>query len=165
MSPSRPRFTAGRQSIRSETWKANGFALTLKGKQSHLKSSELCRFSWKSSESPPRSAAERSTAPPCQNPLNDYVIKRVVTNYHLLGTSGSPLALVMNPKTFETFRSRSRSHSQVLRRIERSRVAMRRRLRGWQSAQSPCMPRTSLWSLFLSPLLPMSPAGVHNPDT
>jgi TRAP-type C4-dicarboxylate transport system substrate-binding protein len=36
-----------------------------------------------------------------KTPLNDYGIKRVVTNHYLLGTSGSPLALVMNRKTFE----------------------------------------------------------------
>jgi TRAP-type C4-dicarboxylate transport system substrate-binding protein len=36
-----------------------------------------------------------------KTPLNDYGIKRVVTNHFLLGTSGSPLALVMNRKTFE----------------------------------------------------------------
>jgi TRAP-type C4-dicarboxylate transport system substrate-binding protein len=35
-----------------------------------------------------------------KTPLNDYGIKRVVTNHYLLGTSGSPLALVMNRKTF-----------------------------------------------------------------
>src|ERR1700694_3116804 len=37
-----------------------------------------------------------------KTPLNDYGIKRVVTNHYLLSTSGSPLALVMNRKTFET---------------------------------------------------------------
>ncbi|MBR1272821.1 TRAP transporter substrate-binding protein DctP [Bradyrhizobium sp. AUGA SZCCT0222] len=36
-----------------------------------------------------------------QTPLSDYGIKRVVTNHYLLGTSGSPLALIMNRKTFE----------------------------------------------------------------
>jgi TRAP-type C4-dicarboxylate transport system substrate-binding protein len=36
-----------------------------------------------------------------RTPLNDYGIKRVATNHYLLGTSGSPLALVMNRKTFE----------------------------------------------------------------
>jgi TRAP-type C4-dicarboxylate transport system substrate-binding protein len=36
-----------------------------------------------------------------RTPLNDYGIKRVVTNHYFLGTSGSPLALVMNRKTFE----------------------------------------------------------------
>jgi TRAP-type C4-dicarboxylate transport system substrate-binding protein len=36
-----------------------------------------------------------------KTPLNDYGIKRVVTNHYLLGTSGSPLALVMSRKTFE----------------------------------------------------------------
>jgi TRAP-type C4-dicarboxylate transport system substrate-binding protein len=36
-----------------------------------------------------------------KTPLNDYGIKRVVTNHYLLDTSGSPLALVMNRKTFE----------------------------------------------------------------
>ncbi len=35
---------------------------------------------------------------PEKKPLNDYGIKRVATNHHLLGTSGSPLALVMNGK-------------------------------------------------------------------
>jgi TRAP-type C4-dicarboxylate transport system substrate-binding protein len=37
-----------------------------------------------------------------KTPLSDYGIKRVVTNHYLLGTSGSPLALIMNRKTFET---------------------------------------------------------------
>jgi TRAP-type C4-dicarboxylate transport system substrate-binding protein len=37
-----------------------------------------------------------------KTPLSDYGIKRVVTNHYLLGTSGSPLALVMNRKAFET---------------------------------------------------------------
>jgi TRAP-type C4-dicarboxylate transport system substrate-binding protein len=36
-----------------------------------------------------------------KTPLNDYGIKRVATNHYLLGTSGSPLALVMNGKRFE----------------------------------------------------------------
>jgi TRAP-type C4-dicarboxylate transport system substrate-binding protein len=36
-----------------------------------------------------------------KTPLNDYGIKRVVTNHYLLGTSGSPLALVMSRKTFD----------------------------------------------------------------
>jgi TRAP-type C4-dicarboxylate transport system substrate-binding protein len=36
-----------------------------------------------------------------KTPLNDYGIKQVVTNHYLLGTSGSPLALVMSRKTFE----------------------------------------------------------------
>jgi TRAP-type C4-dicarboxylate transport system substrate-binding protein len=36
-----------------------------------------------------------------KTPLNDYGIKRVATNHYLLGTSGSPLALVMNRRTFE----------------------------------------------------------------
>lgn len=31
-----------------------------------------------------------------KTPLNDYGIKRIVTNHYLLGTSGSPLVLVMN---------------------------------------------------------------------
>jgi TRAP-type C4-dicarboxylate transport system substrate-binding protein len=36
-----------------------------------------------------------------KTPLSDYGIKRVVTNHYFLGTSGSPLALVMNRKAFE----------------------------------------------------------------
>jgi TRAP-type C4-dicarboxylate transport system substrate-binding protein len=36
-----------------------------------------------------------------KTPLSDYGIKRVVTNHYLLGTSGSPLALVMNRRAFE----------------------------------------------------------------
>jgi TRAP-type C4-dicarboxylate transport system substrate-binding protein len=36
-----------------------------------------------------------------KTPLNDYGIKRVVTNHYLLGTSGSPLALVMSRKAFD----------------------------------------------------------------
>jgi TRAP-type C4-dicarboxylate transport system substrate-binding protein len=36
-----------------------------------------------------------------RTPLGDYGIKRVVTNHFFLTTSGSPLALVMNRKTFE----------------------------------------------------------------
>jgi TRAP-type C4-dicarboxylate transport system substrate-binding protein len=36
-----------------------------------------------------------------KTPLSDYGIQRAVTNHYLLGTSGSPLALVMNGKTFE----------------------------------------------------------------
>jgi TRAP-type C4-dicarboxylate transport system substrate-binding protein len=36
-----------------------------------------------------------------KTPLNDYGIKRVATNHYLLGTSGSPLALVMNRRAFE----------------------------------------------------------------
>jgi TRAP-type C4-dicarboxylate transport system substrate-binding protein len=36
-----------------------------------------------------------------KTPLNDYGIKRVVTNHYLLATSGSPLALVMNRRIFE----------------------------------------------------------------
>jgi TRAP-type C4-dicarboxylate transport system substrate-binding protein len=36
-----------------------------------------------------------------RTPLNDFGIKRVATNHYLLRTSGSPLALVMNRKTFE----------------------------------------------------------------
>jgi TRAP-type C4-dicarboxylate transport system substrate-binding protein len=36
-----------------------------------------------------------------KTPLNDYGIKRVVTNHYMLGTSGSPLALVMNRRAFE----------------------------------------------------------------
>jgi TRAP-type C4-dicarboxylate transport system substrate-binding protein len=36
-----------------------------------------------------------------KTPLNDYGIKRVVTNHYLLGTSGSPLALVMSRKVFD----------------------------------------------------------------
>jgi TRAP-type C4-dicarboxylate transport system substrate-binding protein len=36
-----------------------------------------------------------------KTPLNDYGIKRVATNHYLLGTSGSPLALLMNGKRFE----------------------------------------------------------------
>ena len=40
-----------------------------------------------------------SAAP--KTPLNDYGIKRVVTNHYLLATSGSPLALVMNRRIFE----------------------------------------------------------------
>jgi TRAP-type C4-dicarboxylate transport system substrate-binding protein len=36
-----------------------------------------------------------------KTPLNDYGIKRVVTNHYLLGTSSSPLALVMSRKAFE----------------------------------------------------------------
>jgi TRAP-type C4-dicarboxylate transport system substrate-binding protein len=35
-------------------------------------------------------------------PLSDYGIKRVATHHYLLGTSGSPLALVMNRKSFES---------------------------------------------------------------
>jgi TRAP-type C4-dicarboxylate transport system substrate-binding protein len=37
-----------------------------------------------------------------KTPLADYGIKRVVTNHYLLGTSGSPLALVMNRNRFDT---------------------------------------------------------------
>jgi TRAP-type C4-dicarboxylate transport system substrate-binding protein len=36
-----------------------------------------------------------------RTPLNDYGIKRVVTNHYFLSTSGSPLALVMSRKRFE----------------------------------------------------------------
>jgi TRAP-type C4-dicarboxylate transport system substrate-binding protein len=36
-----------------------------------------------------------------KTPLGDYGIKRVVTNHYLLGTSGSPLALVMSRRAFE----------------------------------------------------------------
>jgi TRAP-type C4-dicarboxylate transport system substrate-binding protein len=36
-----------------------------------------------------------------KTPLNDYGIKRVAINHYLLGTSGSPLALVMNRRAFE----------------------------------------------------------------
>jgi TRAP-type C4-dicarboxylate transport system substrate-binding protein len=36
-----------------------------------------------------------------KTPLSDYGIKRVATNHYLLGTSGSPLALVMNRRAFE----------------------------------------------------------------
>jgi TRAP-type C4-dicarboxylate transport system substrate-binding protein len=36
-----------------------------------------------------------------KTPLSDYGIKRVVTNHYLLGTSGSPLLLVMNRRAFE----------------------------------------------------------------
>jgi TRAP-type C4-dicarboxylate transport system substrate-binding protein len=36
-----------------------------------------------------------------KTPLNDYGIKRVVTNHYMLGTSGSSLALVMNRRAFD----------------------------------------------------------------
>jgi TRAP-type C4-dicarboxylate transport system substrate-binding protein len=36
-----------------------------------------------------------------KTPLSDYGIKRVVTNHFMLGTSGSPLALIMNRRKFE----------------------------------------------------------------
>jgi TRAP-type C4-dicarboxylate transport system substrate-binding protein len=36
-----------------------------------------------------------------KTPLSDYGIMRVVTHHYLLGTSGSPLALVMNRKKFD----------------------------------------------------------------
>jgi TRAP-type C4-dicarboxylate transport system substrate-binding protein len=40
-----------------------------------------------------------ATAP--RTPVSDYGIKRVATNHYFLGTSGAPLALLMNRKKFE----------------------------------------------------------------
>jgi TRAP-type C4-dicarboxylate transport system substrate-binding protein len=40
-----------------------------------------------------------TTAP--RTPVSDYGIKRVATNHYFLGTSGAPLALLMNRKKFE----------------------------------------------------------------
>jgi TRAP-type C4-dicarboxylate transport system substrate-binding protein len=44
-----------------------------------------------------------------KTPLSDYGIKRVATHHFLLGTSGAPLALVMNRKTFEALPAAARA--------------------------------------------------------
>jgi hypothetical protein len=36
-----------------------------------------------------------------RTPLSDYGIKRVAANHYFLGTSGAPLAVLMNRKKFE----------------------------------------------------------------
>jgi TRAP-type C4-dicarboxylate transport system substrate-binding protein len=57
-----------------------------------------------------------------KTPLNDYGIKRVVTNHYLLGTSGSPLALVMSRKTLEAL---PKSAKDIIRKYSGEWVAAR----------------------------------------
>jgi TRAP-type C4-dicarboxylate transport system substrate-binding protein len=47
------------------------------------------------------SSGEIDGATVARTPLSDYGIKRVATNHYFLGTSGAPLALLMNRKVFE----------------------------------------------------------------
>ncbi len=47
------------------------------------------------------SSGEIDGATSPRTPLSDYGIKRVATNHYFLGTSGAPLALLMNRKRFE----------------------------------------------------------------
>ena len=47
------------------------------------------------------SSGEIDGAQSPRTPLTDYGIKRVATNHYFLGTSGAPLALLMNRKKFE----------------------------------------------------------------
>jgi TRAP-type C4-dicarboxylate transport system substrate-binding protein len=48
------------------------------------------------------SSGEIDGAEAPRTPLSDYGIKRVASNHYFLGTSGAPLALLMNRKKFET---------------------------------------------------------------
>jgi TRAP-type C4-dicarboxylate transport system substrate-binding protein len=54
------------------------------------------------------SAGSLDGAAVSNTPLSDYGIKRVATHHYFLGTSGSPLALVMNRKSFESLPQRAR---------------------------------------------------------
>src|SRR5580704_18434725 len=47
------------------------------------------------------SSGEIDGAQSPRTPLTDYGIKRVATNHYFLGTSGAPLALLMNRKKFD----------------------------------------------------------------